>query len=95
MEFRVPVIDKAGQEHWVKARADRVQNSKDGIVEKRVLVEGNPFSRLEVQPWLEERGLQAAESDGIPMSSPEGSLQRPSEQKHRFMSIGTCKAKVG
>ena len=72
MEFRVPVIDKAGQEHWVKARADRVQNSKDGIVEKRVVVEGNPFSRLEVQPWLEERDLQAAQSDGIPMSSPEG-----------------------
>ena len=40
MEFRVPVIDKAGREHWVKARADR-QQSRDGsgIVEKRVSVE--------------------------------------------------------
>ena len=26
----------------------------------------------------------------FPMSSPEGSLQSPSEQKQRFMSIGTC-----
>ena len=37
MEFRVPVIDKDGREHWVKARADRQQSR--GIVEKRVSVE--------------------------------------------------------
>ena len=37
MEFRVPVIDKDGREHWVKARAERQQSR--GIVEKRVSVE--------------------------------------------------------
>ena len=47
MEFRVPVIDHAGQEHWVKARADREQ-SRDGsgIVEKRVTVEVQFFHFL-------------------------------------------------
>ena len=77
MEFRVPVIDKDGQEHWVKARADR-QQSRDGsgIVEKRVSVkvgnsefyffcifqfQGNPFSSLLLKPWLEDRQLQAAQ----------------------------------
>ena len=30
----------------------------------------------------------------LPMSSPEGSLQSPSEQKQRFMSIGTCGGQV-
>ena len=60
IECRVPVIDKVGREPRVKACTDRIQ-SRGGIVEKRVLVEGNPFSRLEVQPSLEDRDLQAAE----------------------------------
>ena len=37
MEFRVPVTDKGGREHWVKARADRQQSR--GIVKKGVSVE--------------------------------------------------------
>ena len=42
MEFRVPVVDKDGREHWVKARAERQQSR--GIVEKRVSVEvGNLY----------------------------------------------------
>ena len=75
MEFRVPVIDKGGREHWVKARADRQQSR--GIVKKGVSVEvgnlescyffvffqfqGNPFSSLLLKPWLEDRQLQAAQ----------------------------------
>ena len=37
IEFRVPVVDKGGRDHWVKAQADRQQIR--GIVEKRVSVE--------------------------------------------------------
>ena len=60
MEFRVPVLDKGSKSvTWVKARAERQQ--KEGVVVKTVTVEKNPFGKLFLQPWLENREAEASE----------------------------------
>ena len=60
MEFRVPVLDKVSKSiTWVRARAERQQ--KEGVVVKTVTVEKNPFGKLFLQPWLEDREAEASE----------------------------------
>ena len=54
MEFRVPVVKQAGAAvTWVTARAER--QCQGGRVTKTVTIDSNPFTRLVVRPWAEEK----------------------------------------
>ena len=61
MEFRVPVLDSMREGvTWVRARAERRQE-EDGVVVKSVTVENNPFGKLFLQPWLEDKTVEVSE----------------------------------
>jgi len=61
MEFRVPVLDKVTKSRtWVRAKAERHQ--KGDVTFKTVTVENNPFGKLFLQPWLEDKKAKAPEN---------------------------------
>ena len=64
MEFRVPVMDSVSKRlTWVRARSERRQEEEDGLVVKTVTVENNPFRKLFIQPWIEDRAKAEASED--------------------------------
>ena len=66
MEFHVPVM-KGSNVTWVKARSER--KVEEGVVQKTVNVESNPFEKLIIQPWMEDSEVVSI--------SPEGDLDDP------------------
>ena len=63
MEFRVPVVRRAGAGvTWVAARAER--SCEDGKVTKTVTVDSNPFANLRLQPWAEDGRVVASSPEG-------------------------------
>ena len=56
MEFHVPV-QNGSSITWVKARAERREDGENII--KIVNVESNPFSKLIIQPWLEDSEVES------------------------------------
>ena len=61
MEFRVPVQNSNGEENWIKARAERMNDQDDpNRIIKTVIIESNSFKKLTVQPWLENGELISA-----------------------------------